>query len=64
LTVRPNTERPVTVTAGTNILVGDDREALSAELATILAGKAKKGAIPPLWDGNAGERIAQILQDL
>jgi UDP-N-acetylglucosamine 2-epimerase (non-hydrolysing) len=52
------------VTSGTNVLVGDDREALSAELATILAGKAKKGAIPPLWDGNAGVRIAQILQNL
>jgi UDP-N-acetylglucosamine 2-epimerase (non-hydrolysing) len=64
LTLRPNTERPITVTSGTNVLVGEDREALSAELATILAGKAKKGAIPPLWDGNAGVRIAQILQDL
>lgn len=61
LTVRENTERPVTVTVGTNILVGRDMELLKAEVAKILAGKAKKGGIPPLWDGRAGERIAQHL---
>ncbi len=64
LTVRANTERPVTVTLGTNTLVGEDRETLTSELRTILAGKAKKGAIPPLWDGNAGARIADILRAL
>lgn len=62
LTLRSNTERPTTVTTGTNTLVGDDRECLVGELARILEGKHKKGSIPPLWDGRAGERIADILQ--
>jgi UDP-N-acetylglucosamine 2-epimerase (non-hydrolysing) len=62
LTVRSNTERPVTVTMGTNILVGQDRSKLIAELIKIHEGKAKTGKIPPLWDGHAGERIAEILQ--
>jgi UDP-N-acetylglucosamine 2-epimerase (non-hydrolysing) len=61
LTLRSNTERPITVTLGTNILVGQDRKKLSSELSRILGGKSKRGAIPPLWDGHAGERIADIL---
>jgi UDP-N-acetylglucosamine 2-epimerase (non-hydrolysing) len=61
LTLRSNTERPVTVSMGTNVLVGQDLELLNSELARILEGKAKKGSIPPLWDGHAGERIAKIL---
>jgi len=61
LTLRSNTERPVTVTMGTNILIGNDPERLSSELFQIVAGKAKKGSIPPLWDGHAGERIATVL---
>jgi UDP-N-acetylglucosamine 2-epimerase (non-hydrolysing) len=61
LTLRSNTERPVTVTMGTNVLVGQDRQKLSAELSKIYDGKAKTGVIPPLWDGHAGERIADIL---
>lgn len=62
LTLRRNTERPITVTTGTNILVGNDSECLVAELERIVKGKHKKGAIPPLWDGRAGDRIADILQ--
>jgi UDP-N-acetylglucosamine 2-epimerase (non-hydrolysing) len=61
LTLRTNTERPVTVSTGTNVLVGQDPELLNSELARILKGKAKKGSIPPLWDGHAGERIAEVL---
>jgi len=61
LTLRNNTERPVTVSLGTNVLVGHDAEKLRAELANILDGKAKRGTVPPLWDGHAGERIADIL---
>jgi UDP-N-acetylglucosamine 2-epimerase (non-hydrolysing) len=61
LTLRNNTERPVTVTVGTNILIGRDMGRLKSELSRILEGKQKKGAIPPLWDGHAGERIAQAL---
>ena len=64
LTVRSNTERPVTVTMGTNVLVGQDRDKLIAELGNVLKGKAKKGSIPPLWDGHAGERIAEIIARL
>jgi UDP-N-acetylglucosamine 2-epimerase (non-hydrolysing) len=60
LTIRNNTERPVTVTLGTNVLVGQESERLSAELAKVLAGKAKRGTIPPLWDGHAGSRIADV----
>lgn len=61
LTVRENTERPITVTMGTNVLVGRDREKLRTELSRVLAGNAKKGSVPPLWDGHTGERIAEIL---
>jgi UDP-N-acetylglucosamine 2-epimerase (non-hydrolysing) len=61
LTLRNNTERPVTVNLGTNVLVGQNRDKLRCELTNILEGKAKSGVIPPLWDGHAGERIAEIL---
>ena len=61
LTVRENTERPITISMGTNVLVGRDRDKLTRELAKVLDGKAKKGTAPPLWDGMAGERIAEIL---
>ncbi len=61
LTLRENTERPITVSLGTNVLVGRDPEKLRSELYRVLAGKQKKGTIPPLWDGHAGERIAAIV---
>jgi len=61
LTLRSNTERPVTVTMGTNVLVGQDRAKLRAEMMKILDGKSKTGALPPLWDGHAGDRIAEVL---
>ena len=64
LTLRDNTERPVTVTLGTNVIVGQERDKLSSELSKIVAGKAKKGTIPPLWDGHAAERIADVLLTL
>jgi UDP-N-acetylglucosamine 2-epimerase (non-hydrolysing) len=64
LTLRNNTERPVTVAIGTNVLVGHNMEKLRCELTKILEGKAKLGIIPPLWDGHAGERIAEILCEL
>ncbi len=63
LTLRENTERPVTVTLGTNVLVGRDPDKLRSELSRVVAGQAKKGTIPPLWDGHAGERIAAVLAD-
>lgn len=61
LTLRSNTERPITAELGTNILVGDDMEMLKGEMSRILAGRGKQGSIPPLWDGRAGERIADVL---
>jgi UDP-N-acetylglucosamine 2-epimerase (non-hydrolysing) len=61
LTLRQNTERPITEELGTNILVGDDPGRLKSELSKILAGKAKRGTNPPLWDGLASERIADVI---
>ena len=61
ITLRGNTERPVTVSLGTNVLAGNDGEKLELQISKILGGKAKPGTIPPLWDGHAGERIAAIL---
>jgi UDP-N-acetylglucosamine 2-epimerase (non-hydrolysing) len=61
LTVRENTERPITVSVGTNVLVGRDREKLRTELSLVLEGKAKKGTVPPRWDGQTGKRVADIL---
>ena len=61
ITLRNNTERLVTVSLGTNVLAGDDGEKLRSEMCNVLCGKAKPGTIPPLWDGHAGERIAEIL---
>jgi UDP-N-acetylglucosamine 2-epimerase (non-hydrolysing) len=61
LTVRDNTERPVTVSMGTNTLVGHDSNKLREELTKILNGHAKQGTVPPLWDGHTGERIAEVV---
>lgn len=61
LTVRENTERPITVTLGTNQLVGQDMPRLQREALRILHGETKAGHIPPLWDGQAAQRIAQDL---
>jgi UDP-N-acetylglucosamine 2-epimerase (non-hydrolysing) len=61
LTLRENTERPITVSMGTNVIVGRDPGILRKELAKVLAGQAKKGTVPPLWDGKAASRIAEIV---
>jgi UDP-N-acetylglucosamine 2-epimerase (non-hydrolysing) len=61
ITMRQNTERPVTISVGTNVLVGNDTEALLAHCSDILEGKPKKGNIPELWDGKASERIVDKL---
>jgi UDP-N-acetylglucosamine 2-epimerase (non-hydrolysing) len=61
LTVRKNTERPITVEMGTNILVGQDMARLKIGAYKIIDGKAKKGRIPLLWDGKASERIVGVL---
>lgn len=65
LTMRENTERPVTVDLGTNTLVGSNTELIISEAKKILSGKNKNGQIPPLWDGKAAERIVQkIIEEL
>lgn len=64
LTVRENTERPITVTMGTNELVGQDMALLRERATAILAGDVKAGRCPSLWDGKAGERIADVVERL
>ena len=61
LTVRPNTERPVTITEGSNVLVGTDREKIVEEGMKALKGTPGPKRIPKLWDGRASERIVEIL---
>jgi len=63
LTLRENTERPVTVHAGTNTVVGRERAAILAAADSILLHGGKSGRIPPLWDGKAAERIAADILD-
>lgn len=62
LTLRDNTERPETVTVGTNELIGTDPARLGPALARLMAGKWKKGAVPEKWDGRAAERIVAQLE--
>ena len=61
LTVRDSTERPVTVSLGTNTLVGHDARRLREELARALEKRGKRGVVPPLWDGHASDRITDFL---
>jgi UDP-N-acetylglucosamine 2-epimerase (non-hydrolysing) len=62
ITIRPNTERPVTISEGTNVLCELDADAVDTELAQINAGTRRPGRIPHLWDGQACERIANEVQ--
>jgi len=61
VTIRENTERPVTVEQGTNYLAGTDPASILAVSAEILSGRGKKGSVPALWDGHSAERIVDIL---
>ena len=61
LTLRENTERPVTITQGTNRLVGTDSAGIVRAVRDSLAIKGKVGRMPPLWDGHAAERIVDTL---
>jgi UDP-N-acetylglucosamine 2-epimerase (non-hydrolysing) len=62
LTLRANTERPVTVSEGTNTLVGVEPRRIVSEAMRVLSGQGKAGRIPALWDGGASERIAEVLR--
>jgi UDP-N-acetylglucosamine 2-epimerase (non-hydrolysing) len=61
LTLRANTERPVTVTQGSNVLLGMDPAQLGPAVDQILSGHGKNGRVPDLWDGKASERIADLV---
>lgn len=64
VTLRENTERPITVTMGSNYLIGVHPDKIEATVNDILDGKEKKCSIPPLWDGHAGERIVHCLASI
>jgi len=61
LTLRENTERPITIKEGTNILVGSNKDKIIKESFTILNDRGKTGKIPELWDGKASQRILSII---
>jgi UDP-N-acetylglucosamine 2-epimerase (non-hydrolysing) len=61
ITLRNSTERPETVTVGTNELIGTDPAAIPAYMSKLLSNNWKKGGIPEKWDGNAGKRIVEVL---
>jgi UDP-N-acetylglucosamine 2-epimerase (non-hydrolysing) len=64
ITLRDNTERPETITLGTNELIGTNPKAIGPALEKLFSGQWKKGSIPVLWDGKTADRIVKILLDL
>jgi UDP-N-acetylglucosamine 2-epimerase (non-hydrolysing) len=64
MTLRDNTERPETITIGTNELIGTDPKSIAPAMKVLFAGDWKKGGIPPLWDGKTAERIVSKLLEL
>jgi UDP-N-acetylglucosamine 2-epimerase (non-hydrolysing) len=63
LTLRENTERPITVTAGTNTLIGSNWDLLREKFFAALSGRMERKPPPPLWDGHTSERISDILEE-
>jgi UDP-N-acetylglucosamine 2-epimerase (non-hydrolysing) len=61
MTLRDNTERPETITIGTNELIGTNPKAIKPALEQLFSGQWKKGNIPELWDGHTAERIVKII---
>jgi len=61
LILRDTTERPITITQGTNILVHNDIERIVKEACRVLNGEGKKANCPEFWDGRAAERIVEII---
>jgi UDP-N-acetylglucosamine 2-epimerase (non-hydrolysing) len=61
MTLRANTERPETITQGTNELLGVDPQAIPPAMEKLFSGQWKKGGIPELWDGQTAERIVSVL---
>lgn len=64
ITLRDNTERPETITIGTNELIGTNPEAIKPAMAKLFSGEWKKGGVPELWDGKAAERIVEKLIEI
>lgn len=64
MTLRDNTERPETITLGTNELLGTDPKSIRPAMEQLFSGKWKKGSIPELWDGKTAGRIVEVLIDL
>lgn len=64
LTLRPNTERPVTISEGSNVLLPFDLKEIQPVIQSIISGKYKKGAIPKYWDGQSSQRIAEAIRNL
>lgn len=64
LTLRDTTERPETVTMGTNQLLGTDPSAITPAMKKIISGQWKRGTIPPLWDGKTAQRIVAVLGEV
>ena len=62
LTLRPNTERPITITQGTNRLTS--LEALDEDLNKVMNGDHRKGSVPELWDGKTAVRIIEIIANI
>ncbi len=62
ITIRENTERPVTVEQGTNVLVGTNPARIREAAARVLAGEGRRGQVPELWDGRAAKRIVEVLE--
>ena len=61
ITLRDTTERPITLTEGTNVLVHNDPEKIVAEVRKVLSGQRRQSQCPSLWDGHTAERIVAIL---
>jgi UDP-N-acetylglucosamine 2-epimerase (non-hydrolysing) len=64
LTLRENTERPVTISEGTNTLIKFDNQLIMSYIVSILEGTYKKGKIPMFWDGHTTERIFEVLRQI